>query len=91
MMRTHQERWDALIDSLAELDMPRLHDLLARHHCITPAQVERALAQVERTHGEVAAVYAAWAYRYRRRHQKTVARLIQMLAQPPLIPLEVAS
>lgn len=90
-MRTKQERWDVLLDSLAELDMERLHDLLSRYRSITGVHIERALAQVERTHGEVAGVYAAWAGRHRRRQKRTVARLTRMLAQPPLIPLEAAS
>lgn len=89
MMRTHQERWDALIDSLAELDMERLHDLLARYRvAITAVHIERALTQTDRTHGEVAGAYVAWLVRHRRHHTKTVAHLIRTLAQPPLIPLD---
>ena len=82
------ERRDELIDSISSLDMPRLHNLLARYRvAITAAQIERAIGQTDRTHGEVAGAYVAWLDRHRRRHTRTVARLIRTLAQPPLITL----
>jgi len=87
-LRTRQERRDELIDSLALLDMARLHYVLATASSIGDLDIERALAQVERSHGEVAGAYAAWARHQRGLNRSTVARLIGLLAQPPLLPLD---
>ena len=93
-LRTRQERWDELIDSLALLDMSRLHRLFVADSAdslLGEIDVERALAQVDRTHGEVAGAYSVWVRRQSRLGPTTVTRVIKLLAQPPLIPLEVAS
>jgi|GEM_PF-2791551 len=93
VLRTRQEFWDELIDSLALLDMARLHRLFVADSdsLLGELDVERALVQVQRTHGEVAGAYRAWVRREGGLGPKTVTRLITLLAQPPLIPLEVAS
>lgn len=93
--RTRAERRDELIEALGhpQMDMLRLHYILS----IWPGMadvVEGVIAQTDRTHGEVAAAYVAWA---RGPVAATVAsrqainRITILLAQAPLIPLSAVT
>jgi len=87
--RTRAERRDALIDAIATLDMLQVHYILS----IWPGMadvVEGVIAQTDRTHGEVARAYVAWATSPAAADvttSRTVNRITMLLAQAPLIPL----
>jgi hypothetical protein len=85
--RTRAERRDELVNALGryDMDMPRLHRILSKWPSMAD-HIESVLAQVERSHGEVAQAYVAWVAGRRDLTRTDVNRITMLLAQPPLIP-----